>query len=48
MNVLVIDTIAAEGIAYLTERGFTVDQVSSTVPRDARAIRRKREMIRRS
>ncbi|HEY7254248.1 MAG TPA: hydroxyacid dehydrogenase, partial [Methylomirabilota bacterium] len=34
MNVLVIDTIAAEGIAYLTERGFTVDQVSSTVPRD--------------
>src|SRR5262245_53128341 len=34
MNVLVIDTIAAEGIAYLTERGFKVDQVSSTVPRD--------------
>src|SRR4029450_9848190 len=34
MNVLVIDTISAEGIAYLTERGFTVDQVSSKVPRE--------------
>ena len=34
MNVLVIDTIAPEGIAYLTEHGFTVDQVSSKVPRE--------------
>ncbi|HMH77567.1 MAG TPA: phosphoglycerate dehydrogenase [Candidatus Udaeobacter sp.] len=34
MKVLVIDTIAAEGIAYLTERGFEVDQVSSKLPTD--------------
>jgi D-3-phosphoglycerate dehydrogenase len=34
MNVLVIDTIAPEGIAYLAERGFQVDQVSSTLPKD--------------
>lgn len=32
MKVLVIDTIAPEGIAYLTERGFQVDQVSSKLP----------------
>ena len=31
---LVIDTIAPEGIAYLTERGFEVDQVSSKLPKD--------------
>ena len=35
MKVLVIDTIAAEGIAYLTERGFQVDQVSSKLDREA-------------
>jgi len=34
MRVLVIDTIAPEGIAYLTERGFQVDQVSSKLPKD--------------
>src|SRR5713101_6525101 len=34
MKVLVIDTIAPEGIAYLTERGFQVDQVSSKLPQD--------------
>jgi D-3-phosphoglycerate dehydrogenase len=34
MNVLVIDAIAPEGIAYLTERGFRVDQVSSKLPRE--------------
>jgi len=34
MKVLVIDTIAQEGIAYLTERGFEVDQVSSKLPKD--------------
>src|SRR3977135_1495538 len=34
MKVLVIDTIAPEGIAYLTERGFEVDQVSSKPPKD--------------
>ena len=32
MRVLVIDTIAPEGIAYLEERGFHVDQISSTLP----------------
>ena len=32
MKVLVIDTIAREGIAYLAERGFQVDQVSSKLP----------------
>src|SRR5258705_6711746 len=35
MKVLVIDTIAPEGIAYLTERGFEVDQVSSKLDREA-------------
>jgi D-3-phosphoglycerate dehydrogenase len=34
MKVLVIDAIAPEGIAYLTERGFQVDQVSSKLPKD--------------
>ena len=34
MKVLVIDTIAPEGIAYLVERGFQVDQVSSKLPED--------------
>src|SRR5215510_5279376 len=33
MNVLVIDTIAPEGIEYLRERGFEVDQVSSKLPK---------------
>src|SRR5947199_7229443 len=32
MRALVIDTIAPEGIAYLEERGFHVDQISSTLP----------------
>src|SRR6266496_94504 len=32
MRLLVIDTIAPEGIAYLEERGFHVDQISSTLP----------------
>jgi D-3-phosphoglycerate dehydrogenase len=32
MKVLVIDAVAAEGIALLQERGFQVDQVSSTLP----------------
>jgi D-3-phosphoglycerate dehydrogenase len=34
MRVLVIDTIAAEGIAYLAEHGFHVDQVESTLAPD--------------
>ena len=34
MKVLVIDAIAPEGIAYLAERGFEVDQVSSKLPAD--------------
>ena len=34
MKVLVIDTIASEGVAYLAERGFQVDQVSSQLPRE--------------
>ena len=34
MKVLVIDTIAPEGIAYLAERGFEVDQVTSKLPTD--------------
>lgn len=34
MRVLVIDTIASEGIAYLAERGFQVDQVSSKLDRE--------------
>jgi D-3-phosphoglycerate dehydrogenase len=35
MRVLVIDAIAPEGIAYLRERGFEVDQVSSALAKDA-------------
>ncbi len=35
MKALVIDTIAPEGIAYLAEPGFQVDQVSSTLDRQA-------------
>ncbi len=34
MKVLVIDAIAPEGIAYLSERGFQVDQISSKLPKD--------------
>jgi D-3-phosphoglycerate dehydrogenase len=34
VKVLVIDTIAPEGIAHLTERGFQVDQVSSKLDRE--------------
>src|SRR5690242_17344182 len=34
MKVLVIDTIAPEGVAYLAERGFQVDQVSSKLDRE--------------
>src|ERR1051325_9141493 len=34
MRVLVIDTVAPEGLAYLTERGCQVDVVSSRMPRD--------------
>ncbi|MGH7349151.1 MAG: phosphoglycerate dehydrogenase [Candidatus Rokuibacteriota bacterium] len=34
MNVLVIDAIAPEGIAYLTEHGFQVDQVSIQLPKE--------------
>ncbi|HYB69851.1 MAG TPA: phosphoglycerate dehydrogenase [Candidatus Bathyarchaeia archaeon] len=34
MKVLIIDAIAAEGVSYLTERGFQVDQVSSKLPRN--------------
>src|ERR1700693_2382322 len=33
MRVLVIDAIAPEGIAYLTERGFEVEQISSKIAR---------------
>jgi D-3-phosphoglycerate dehydrogenase len=33
MRVLVIDAIAQDGIAFLRERGFDVDQVSSVMPR---------------
>src|SRR5467141_4507342 len=33
MRVLVIDAIAPEGTAYLEERGFQVEQVSSKIPR---------------
>src|SRR6266540_2076890 len=35
MRVLVIDAIAADGITYLTERGFEVEQISSKIPREA-------------
>ena len=31
---IVIDAIAPEGIAYLTERGFEVEQISSKLPRE--------------
>ena len=31
---IVIDAIAPEGIAYLTERGFEVEQISSKIPRE--------------
>jgi D-3-phosphoglycerate dehydrogenase len=34
MKVLVIDSISPEGIAYLTARGFQVDQVSGKLPKD--------------
>jgi len=34
MKVLVIDAIAPDGIAYLSERGFQVDQISSKLPKD--------------
>jgi len=34
MKVLVIDTIAPEGIAFLAERGFQLDQISSKLPRE--------------
>src|SRR5437867_3056755 len=34
MRLLVIDTIAPEGIAYLEERGFHVDQISSKLPEE--------------
>ncbi len=34
MRVLVIDAIAVEGIAYLRERGFQVDEVSGKLPRE--------------
>jgi D-3-phosphoglycerate dehydrogenase / 2-oxoglutarate reductase len=34
MKVLVIDAIAPEGLAYLAERGFVVDQVSSSLPKE--------------
>ena len=34
MKVLIIDAIAPEGIAHLTERGFQVDQVSSKLDRE--------------
>ncbi|HUG38758.1 MAG TPA: ACT domain-containing protein [Candidatus Limnocylindrales bacterium] len=32
MHVLIVDTIAPEGIAYLAARGFQVDQVANTLP----------------
>ncbi len=35
MRVLVIDTISTEGIAYLQERGFRVDQASSKLAKDS-------------
>src|SRR6266436_870466 len=34
MRVLVIDAIAPEGIAYLTEKGFEVEQISSKLARE--------------
>jgi D-3-phosphoglycerate dehydrogenase len=37
VHVLVIDAIAPEGIAYLVERGFQVDQVAKPSPADLQA-----------
>ena len=34
MKVIVIDALAPEGIGYLTERGFEVEQISSKLPRE--------------
>src|ERR1700682_5484254 len=34
MKVVIIDAIAQEGINYLTERGFEVEQISSKLPRE--------------
>src|SRR5262249_12805360 len=34
MRVLVIDAIAPEGVAYLEQRGLSVDQISSGLGRD--------------
>jgi D-3-phosphoglycerate dehydrogenase len=34
MRVIVIDAIAKEGIAYLNERGFEVEEISSKLPRE--------------
>src|SRR5499433_1935465 len=34
MKALIIDAIAPEGVGYLTDRGFDVEQVSSKMPRD--------------
>src|SRR5499425_88577 len=34
MKVLIIDAIAQEGVAFLRERGFQVDEVSSKLPRE--------------
>src|SRR6266403_3858562 len=33
MKVVIIDAIAREGVAYLVERGFEVEQISSKTPR---------------
>jgi len=34
MKVVIIDAIAREGVAYLIERGFEVEQISSKLPRE--------------
>src|SRR5215470_7348572 len=34
MKALIIDAIAPEGVGYLTDRGFDVEQVSSKMPRE--------------
>src|SRR5215813_13017480 len=34
MKVLIVDAIAQEGVAHLTDRGFDVEQVSSKMPRE--------------
>src|SRR5262245_11592490 len=34
MKVLIIDAIAQEGVAHLTDRGFDVEQISSKLPRE--------------